>query len=109
TASAAAAQPVTVRESETPPATIVVAERPPAQPEKIRQEGKTLGTAKAPEKLEQGEPFDPTTAKGRVDHTQQPPYDLDDLRRRQMQELEDIVDDAKGKIRRKGGKGMGLW
>ena len=61
------------------------------------------------EKLEKGKPVDPKTAKEPVYHTEKRPYSLDDLRKQQMKELEDIMDDAKGKVRSKSGKGMGLW
>jgi hypothetical protein len=36
---------------------------------------------------------------------------LDDLRRQQMKELEDMMDEMRGKIegKQKAGDGMGLW
>ncbi len=94
---------------EPPPATIVIVEEPPPQPQTVRQEGVSLGTQQAAEKVVSGKRLDPKKAKPKI-HTKKRPYSLDDLRRQQMKELEDMMDEMRGKIRRKkSGKGMGLW
>ncbi|MFC1611379.1 S1C family serine protease [Myxococcota bacterium] len=99
-------EPVAVEEP--PPATIVVAEKPPPKPEKIREEGVTIGRAKQKQKVVSGKPLDPK--KKPKYHTPKHAYSLDELRKQQMKELEDMMDDMRGKIRRKKvGTGMGLW
>ncbi len=96
---------------EPPAATIVVAEAPPKKQraEQVRKEGEDLGKAKGKEKLVHGKPFDPKLANPKY-HTQQRPFSLDDLRKQQMRELEEMMDEMRGKVReKKGGNGMGLW
>lgn len=100
----AAAQPV----KEPPPATIVVAEAPPKKPEELRSEGQKLGKDKESEKVVAGKPLDPKKAKPKY-HTEKRPYNLDDLRAKQMKELEDMMDDMRGKVKKKKSQGMGLW
>ena len=63
---------------------------------------------KGREKVVQGKRLDPRKAKPKY-HTQKRPYSLADLRAKQMQELEDMMDDMRGKIRKKKSRGMGLW
>ena len=87
---------------------IVVVEEPPPQPQKVRTEGRKIGVAKQKQKVVAGTPLDPKKAKPKY-HTKKRAYSLDELRRQQMKELEDMMDDMRGKIRRKSGKGMGLW
>jgi len=102
------AKPVT----ETPPATLVVAEAPPPAKEvaKVREEGQAIGTQKGAEKVEAGKVLDPKTAKPPTYVTEKKPVNLDDLRRQQMKELEDMMDEMHGKVKEKAsGKGMGLW
>lgn len=94
--------------SEPPPATIVIAEAPPPKPEQVRNEGVKLGTEQSKEKLVSGKPFDARKAKPKI-HTKKRPYSIDELRRQQMKELEDMMDEMRGKIRKKSGRGMGLW
>jgi hypothetical protein len=94
--------------SEPPPATIVIAEAPPSKPEKVRAEGVKLGTEQSKQKLVSGKPFDARKAKPKI-HTKKRPYSIDELRRQQMKELEDMMDEMRGKIRKKSGRGMGLW
>lgn len=98
---------------EPPASTIVMAEEPPKEPEvakQIREEGKTIGKDKAAEKVQKGERQDPEKAKPPKYHTQKRPMSLDDIRAQQMKELEDMMDEMKGKIdKKKGGGGMGLW
>lgn len=92
-----------------PPATIVVVEAPPAKPEVVRNEGIKLGTQKQKQKVVAGKPLDPTKAKPKY-HTEKRAYSIDELRRQQMKELEDMMDEMRGKTReRKSGRGMGLW
>ena len=92
---------------EAPPATIVVIEAPPAQPVAVRDAGVNLGKEKQKEKLTAGKPLDPK--KTPQYHTEKRAYSLDDLRKQQMKEMEDMMDEMGGKVRRKSGKGMGLW
>jgi serine protease Do len=92
-----------------PPATIVIAEKPPAKPEMVRSEGVNLGTQKQKQKVVAGKPLDPKKAKPKY-HTEKRAYSIDELRRQQMKELEDMMDDMRGKVReKKSGRGMGLW
>ncbi len=96
---------------EPPPSTIVVAEAPPKKEEiaKVREEGESIGTKKGTEKVEAGKPLDPKKAKPTY-VTEKKPINLDDLRRQQMKELEDMMDEMHGKVKEKSsGKGMGLW
>jgi len=96
----------TVPVDQTPPATVVVVQDPPKQSaDAIRQEGQQLGTQKQPEKLTKGKPLDPTQAKPTY-HTQKRPYNADDLRRQQMKELDDMMDEMRGKVDAKRGGGM---
>jgi serine protease Do len=102
------AEPQVFQVEKAPPATIVVAEAVPAKPESVRQEGVNLGKAKEKQKVVAGKPLDPKKAKPKY-HTEKRTYSLDELRRQQMKELEDMMDEMRGKVRRKSGKGMGLW
>lgn len=97
-ASAPASAPVKVDAA--PPDTIVVAEAPPAKVETLRQEGTEIGRGTESEKLVSGKPLDPKTATPKY-LTKKRPFSLDDLRRQQMKELEDMMDDARGKIQGK--------
>ena len=102
-----APKPIPVQE--VPPATIVVVDKPPKKPAKaVREEGRKLGTKKAKEKVVSGKRLDPKKAKPKY-HTKKRKYSLDDLRRQQMKELEDIMDESRKKIRGKKSHGMGLW
>ncbi len=100
------AEPAQVEEP--PPATIVIVEAPPAKPENVRKEGVAIGRANAKEKVTAGKKLDPAKAKPTY-HTEQRAYNLDDLRRQQMKEMEEMMDEMRGKVRGKSGKGMGLW
>ncbi len=104
--------PAEAAPAEPPASSITVAEPPPKQADldKAREEGKTLGKAKSKEKVVSGKPLDPKTAKPNF-VTDKRPFSLDDLRRQQMKELEDIMDEMRGKIdhKRKSGGGAGLW
>lgn len=91
-----------------PPATIVVAEEPPLKPQTLREEGRDLGRKKAAEKVEAGAPMDVKKARPKY-VTKRRPFNLDTLRRRQMKELEDMMDDMRGKIRGKKRRDTGLW
>jgi len=97
--------------AEQPPSTIVLAEPPPKKDQvaQFKEEAKTLGKEKAPEKTK-GKPFDPKKAKPKYE-TEKRPFSLDDLRKQQMKEMEDIMDEMRGKVdeKRKSGDGMGLW
>lgn len=102
------AQADTTAVAEPPAATIVIAEAPPPKPEQVRSEGVTLGTQESNERLVSGKPLDVTKAKPKI-HTKKRPYNIDELRKQQMKELEDMMDEMRGKIRKKSGEGMGLW
>jgi serine protease Do len=92
-----------------PPATIVVAEKPPAKPETVRVEGAAIGTERQEERVVAGKPLDPKKAKPKY-HTEKRAYNMDDLRRQQMKELEEIMEEMRGKVgKKKSGRGMGLW
>jgi serine protease Do len=99
--------------SEPPAATIVLAEAPPSKEEvaKVKSEGQQIGKQKEAEKAS-GAAIEPKKeAKGQV-LTEKKPFSLDDLRKQQMKELEDMMQDMRGKVDEKkkgGGKGMGLW
>lgn len=97
-----------VDESEPPESTVVVAEPPPSksQAEKVRDDGKDLGKRKKKEKLVKGRPLDPKKAKPKY-HTKRRPFDLDALRRKQIKELEDMMDEMRQS--KPKGEGMGLW
>jgi serine protease Do len=105
TATAAAPPPPV---AETPPATIVMVQRAPAKPETVRTEAKDLGKSKGSEKVTAGKPLDPKNAKPKY-VTEKRPYSLDDLRKQQMKELEDMMDEMHKKVQDKKGNGMGLW
>jgi serine protease Do len=105
------AEPVYETVKEAPPATIVVAQPPPKQVEKIREEGKTIGETKGTEKVTAGKPLDVKKANPKI-HTEKRPFSLEDLRKQQMKELEDMMNDMRGKTGGKAtgsGNGMGLW
>ena len=104
------AEPVqTVTVDEKPPATIVVVDEPPKKPaDSVRQEGQNLGKNKDDEKLSQGQRLDPSKAKPKY-LTPKRPMNLDDLRKQQMKELDDMMDEMRGKIRSKSDKSGGLW
>jgi serine protease Do len=92
-----------------PAATIVVVDEPPKKPaESVRQEGQNLGKSKDDEKLTQGQRLDPAKAKPKY-LTPKRPMNLDDLRKQQMKELDDMMDEMRGKIRSKSDKSGGLW
>jgi serine protease Do len=99
-----------------PPATIVVKEKDPpttvaeAQQKvaQVRQDSQTVGKGQAGEKLEEGKRLDPKTAKPPTYVTEKRPINLDDIRRQQMKELEDMMDEMRGKVREKRGN-VGLW
>ena len=76
--------------------------------EKVRKEGKKIGQKKGSEKVVSGKRLDPKKAKPKY-HTEKRPYSLDEVRRQQMKELEDMMDEMRGKIKNKKSKGMGLW
>lgn len=107
------AKPATVEEP--PPSTIVVAEAPPERREvkAMQDEGKTLGTTRRREKVVAGTKLDPKKAKPTY-HTRKRPYSMEQLRKAQIKELENIMDEMRGKATRKvnekkKGRGMGLW
>jgi serine protease Do len=104
------AEPVqTVPVEEKPPATIVVVDEPPKKPaDSVRQEGQNLGKNKDDEKLTQGQRLDPNKAKPKY-HTPKRPVNLDELRKQQMKELDDMMDEMRGKVRSKSDKSGGLW
>ena len=104
------AEPVqTVPLDEKPVATIVVVDEPPKKTaDSVRQEGQNLGKNKDDEKLTQGQRLDPNKAKPKY-HTQKRPMNLDDLRKQQMKELDDMMDEMRGKVRSKSDKSGGLW
>lgn len=99
---------------EAPKATIVVAEAPPQQREvkRLQDEGRDIGNQQGSEKVIAGAPLDPKKAKPKY-ITKKRPYSLDELRKQQMKEMEDMLDELRGKAGRKSkntkGKGMGLW
>ncbi|MBN1962978.1 MAG: trypsin-like peptidase domain-containing protein [Deltaproteobacteria bacterium] len=99
-------------QADKPQSTIVVVEPIPKKEEtvKLKQEGKELGQTKSKEKIVSGKPLDPNKAKPKY-ITKKRPYNLDELRRQQMKELEDIMDEMRGKVKRsrKSGDDMGLW
>lgn len=107
---AASAKPEKVKE--VPSDTIVMAEAPPKntaqEVRKMQTEGADLGQKKRKEKVVAGKRLDPKKANPTY-HTEKRPYDLDELRRQQIQELEDIMKDSRSKIRSKKDRGMGLW
>ncbi len=109
---AAAAPPSDKPVAEPPPATIVVAEAPPKKEEieKVRAEGKDIGKQKEAEKVS-GAPVEPKKETKAEVHTEKRPYSIDQLRKQQMKELEDMMTEMKGKVdaKKKGGGGMGLW
>ncbi len=112
TATAAAPPPGNQTVTEPPPATIVVAEAPPPKEEvaKVKAEGATVGKEKGAEKVAAGKPMDPNKKVEPKYETEKRPFSLDDLRKQQMKEMEDMMDDMRGKIdKKKGGKGAGLW
>jgi serine protease Do len=105
------AEPVqTVQAQDKPAATVVVVDEPPKKPaDTVRQEGQKLGKTQEPEKLTQGKPLDPNKAKPKY-LTPKRPIDLDDLRKQQMKEMDDMMDEMRGKIPRGGNdKSGGLW
>ncbi|MBI5510022.1 MAG: trypsin-like peptidase domain-containing protein [Deltaproteobacteria bacterium] len=109
TAVAPAAPPPPAAVAAPPPATIVVAEKPPAKPENLRVEAQQLAKGPETEKMTAGKAFDPKKAKPKV-LTEKRPYNLDDLRKQQMKELEDMMIEMRGKVQeKKQGNGMGLW
>ncbi len=92
-----------------PPSTIVVAEKPPAEPQKVRSEAADLGKGQEEQQVVAGQPLDPNKAKPKY-HTEKRPYSIDELRKQQMKELEDMMDEMRGKVQeKKSEKGMGLW
>ncbi|MEM6531442.1 MAG: trypsin-like peptidase domain-containing protein [Myxococcota bacterium] len=105
---------------EPPASTIVVAEAPPKrrEVESMRNEGRVVGTEERSERVVAGEKLDPKDAKPTY-HTKKRPYNLEDLRKAQIKELEDVMDDMRGmgrkkmqdkdKNKKKNGRGMGLW
>lgn len=98
--------------SEPPPATVVVVQEPPAKPDKIREEGTALGKTKETEKVVSGKPLDLKKAPKPNILTEKRPYNIDDLRKKQMKEMEDLMQEMSGKTKAKGkkpGDGMGLW
>lgn len=94
--------------SQAPAGTIVVVDDKPAKPEAVRSEGKTLGKDKQEQKLEGGQPLDAAKAKPKY-VTKKRPYSIDELRKQQMKELEDMMDEMRGKGGKKKSGGMGLW
>ena len=115
TSTVAATPPPTVDAkpvSEPPPSTIVVAEAPPKKEvaAKIREEGAKAGKEKGAEKTVAK--ADPAKIKPATYVTEKKPINLDDIRKQQMKELEDMMDEMRGKIdakKKAGGNGMGLW
>ncbi len=89
-----------VSAKEPPPATIVVQERPPKRVAQLREEGKSLGTGRAEEKVKAGHRLDIKKAKPTY-LTKKRPMSLDDLRRQQMREMDDLLQDMRGKFNRK--------
>lgn len=87
---------------ETPPSTIVVTEPVPQKHEvkKIRSEGQTLGTTRTKEEVVSGEKLDPNKARPTY-HTRKRPFSIDELRRAQIQELEDMMDEFRGRSTRR--------
>jgi serine protease Do len=111
-AAAEPAAPAPEPVKEAPPATIVIVEAPPPQPEKLREEGRTIGAAKAAERVQAGKVLDPAKAKAPNIVTEKRPFSMDDLRKQQMKELEDMMEEMRGKTSGKkggSGNGMGLW
>ncbi len=105
------ARPTEVREA--PKATIVVAEAPPKQREvkRLQDEGRSIGTKQGSEKVVAGKPLDPKKANPKY-LTKKRPYSLEDLRKQQMKEMEEMLDEFRGrsvKKKKTKGKGMGLW
>lgn len=98
----------TITPEEKPAATIVVVEEPPTKPETVREDGQSLGKSKGDEKVTQGQRLDPAKAKPKY-HTQKRPINLDELRKQQMKEMDEMLDEMRGKVREKSGKGGGLW
>ena len=94
--------------AEAPPATIIMVQKPPAKPETVRAEAKDLGKGKSAEKVTAGKVLDPKNANPKY-VTEKRPYNLDDLRKQQMKELEDMMDEMHQKVQSKKGNGMGLW
>lgn len=104
------AEPVqTVPVDEKPPATIVVVDEPPKKPaDSVRQEGQNLGKSKEDEKLTSGQRLDPTKAKPKY-LTPKHPVNHDDLRKQQMKEMDDMMNEMRGKVKAKSDKSGGLW
>lgn len=96
---------------EPPSATIVLYQAPPkaaVQVAKVVKDGQSLGAKKKAEKIAAGKPLDSKNAKPKY-HTQKRPFSMEDLRKKQMKEMEKMMDEMRGKVKRKSGRGMGLW
>ncbi len=100
--------PKPVAIAEAPPATIVIKTAPPKAVSKVINAGKTLGKQKAKEKVAAGKRLDVKKAKPKY-HTKKRPFTMAEIRAQQMKELEDMMKDMRGKVKRKSGRGMGLW
>ena len=87
-------EPVTVPADQKPPATIVVADTPPAKPEELRQSGQDLGKQKGEEAVTQGQRLDPAKAKPKF-LTPKRPVNLDQLRKQQMKEMDDMMNEMR--------------
>ena len=94
------------------PSTIVVAQKPPVRPEEVRQLAQQATKGSGNETVVKGKPLDLNKAKPNY-VTEKRPFNIDDLRKQQMKELEDMMDEMRGGGRKKGqpsaGDGMGLW
>jgi hypothetical protein len=99
--------------AEAPPATIVVAEAPPPKEEvaKAKAEGIKAGKEKGSEKVAAGQKMDPNKKIEPKIETEKRPYSIEDLRKQQIKEMEDMMDEMRGKVdaKKKGGNGAGLW
>ncbi|MBC7793827.1 MAG: trypsin-like peptidase domain-containing protein [Clostridia bacterium] len=90
--------PPTIAADQKPPSTIVVADTPPAKPEELRQSGQDIGKSKGDEKVTQGQRLDPAKAKPNY-LTQKRPFNLDELRKQQMKEMDDMMNEMRNDMK----------
>lgn len=94
-----------------PASTIVVAQPAPAKPQELRTVAQQATKGSGNEAVVKGKPLDLAKAKPKY-VTEKRPFNIDDLRKQQMKELEDMMDDMRDAGRKNKaahGDGMGLW
>ena len=91
-----------------PTSSIVVVDKTPENPDKLKAEGQGLGKTEGQERIVAGQKLNVAQAKPKY-VTEKRPYSLEDLRKQQMKELEDIISEGRKKTSGSKGKDLGLW